>query len=176
MLRILTENFHSFDYIEKQIRNKTFGILSTVSPKFKPQSSGILYSVSLPNSKFALYVITSQNYVKVRNIRKNPNVSFVIPFPHYFLRFVPSSTVYFQGTAEILPINHLKAQKSFSQKRFLRKILNDFSRSSEHEEMVFIRIKPKRKICVYGLGFTIRQLRKEHVGRDYSVTIPLEKY
>jgi len=126
-----------------------------VSPKSKSQSTGILYGVSLPKGKFTLYVSPSQNYVNVRNIRKNPNVSLVIPFPFYFLLFVPSSTVYFQGTAEILPTNHIEAYKNFSQKRFLRMMLKDVNRSGEKEKMVFIRIKPNRKIFVYGLGFSI---------------------
>jgi general stress protein 26 len=79
----------TFDFIEKQIRKKSFGINSTVTPKGHAHSTGIMYGVSLPEKKFALYSTSSETYKKVRNIKKNPHISFVVPFPHYYLRMIP---------------------------------------------------------------------------------------
>ena len=92
----------SFSYIEKQIRKKTFGVLGTVSPKWWAHTSGILYGVSSPESSFEIYVMIDKSFKKVRNIKNNPQVSFLIPYPHYYLRMIPSSTVQFQGIAEFI--------------------------------------------------------------------------
>lgn len=115
-LKTKTIYSRTFDLIEKYIRKKTFGILSTVSPRGRAHSTGILYGVSPLESKFSLYLITLKEYVKVRNIMSNPYISFVIPFPHHYLRFVPSSCVYFQGIAKIVSFDNPEPQKVFNQK------------------------------------------------------------
>ncbi|MHA1378287.1 MAG: pyridoxamine 5'-phosphate oxidase family protein [Candidatus Helarchaeota archaeon] len=162
----------NFDFIEKQIRKKTFGILSTVSPKGRSQSSGILYGVAPPNSKFSIYLLTSKNYKKVENIENNPHVSFVVPFPHYWLRFAPSSTIYFQGTAELVPIDAPEPRLAFGKKKILKGNLEQIKTLSSEEEPVFIKIKPNRKIFCYGLGVSLLKMAKEHNVGGYSVNIP----
>ncbi|MHA2165795.1 MAG: pyridoxamine 5'-phosphate oxidase family protein, partial [Candidatus Hodarchaeales archaeon] len=95
----------SFSFVEKQVRKKTFGVLTTINRDGTPHTTGILYGVSLPSSKFALFCLTSKNYKKVRNIERNPNISFLIPFPHYYIRFAPASIVTFQGTIDFLSVD-----------------------------------------------------------------------
>ncbi|MHA1717374.1 MAG: pyridoxamine 5'-phosphate oxidase family protein, partial [Promethearchaeota archaeon] len=77
----------NFKQVVERLRKKTFGILTTISKDGHPHSTGILYGVSPPGSKFSIYVLTRKSYRKVKNIESNPKVSFVIPFPHYILRF-----------------------------------------------------------------------------------------
>lgn len=101
----------SFEYIEKNLRKKTFGILSSVSPEGKPHSVGVVYGVAPPNSPFSLYILSRPVLKKSRNMIKNPNISFVVPFPHYLLRFVPPSCVQFQCIAEQIPIDDPSFQK-----------------------------------------------------------------
>ena len=113
----MTQNSRTFDFVEKKIRQSNFGILGTVSP------TGILYGVSPLEFKFSLYLITLKDYVKVRNIMNNPYISFVIPFPHYYLRFIPSSCVYFQGTAKNVSFDSSEPQKAFNHKRILKMML-----------------------------------------------------
>ena len=67
-------------FIEKKIRQKSFGILSTVSEKGFAQSTGVLYGISAESIDFHLYIITGKNYKKTKNIIHNPNVSFVITY------------------------------------------------------------------------------------------------
>lgn len=102
-----------FEFVEQEIRKKSFGILSTIDQNGKSHSTGILYSVSPPESKLALYILTENNYKKVKNIKNNSSISFVIPFPHHLLRFVPSSCVQFQGSGEIIPFTDTEAQHAF---------------------------------------------------------------
>jgi hypothetical protein len=168
----MSKKTRKFNYVEKQIRKKTFGILSTVSPKNRSHSTGILYGVSPQESAFCLYAITVKHYIKVRNIENNPYISFVIPFPHYYLRFVPSSAIYFQGKAEIVPYATVEAQKAFNKQRILKMMKTESSKPEYEYNRVFIRIKPFKKIFCYGIGMNIWQLRKNHEDGDYMIIIP----
>jgi len=169
----MSERQFAFDFVEKQIRKKTFGILSTVSTKGRAQSTGIIYGVSPPDSKFSIYILTHRSYRKTKNITRNPHVSLVIPFPHHYLRFVPSSCISFQGRAEIVPFNDPEAQESFMKKRILRMNLNTGRQMKR--EAVFIKIKPSRKVCCYGIGIGVMKLRKHMESGSYSVVIPVER-
>jgi len=169
----MSERQFTFDFVEKQIRKKTFGILSTVSKKGRAQSTGIMYGVSPSGSKFSLYILTHRSYRKTKNLMRNPHVSLVIPFPHYYLRFAPSPCISFQGKAKITSLNDPEAQDSFKQKRILRMNLDAGLRMKR--EAVFIKIKPNRKISCYGIGIGVLKLRKHMESGSYSVTIPSER-
>ena len=164
----------NFIFIEKEIRGKTFGILNTMDPNGFPHTSGVLYGVSKPSSKFSIYIITSVKYRKTRNIQKNPNVSFIIPFPHHFLRFVPSSTITLTGKAEIKPFDNGEVLEIFMKKRILRLITEHLS-EEEKKELVIIEIKPNSRILCYAIGISMWKLRKGHTEGGYSVRIPKEK-
>ena len=115
MIRMALES-KTFDFIEKEIRKKQFGILSTISPKEWVQSSGVNYGVSPKALNFALYILTDSRYKKVQNIQQHPRIAFAIPCPHYYLRFIQPATISFQGTAGILPFEDLEARESLSSK------------------------------------------------------------
>ena len=161
----------TFPFVETQVRKKTFGVLTTLNKDGTPHTTGILYGVSLPSSKFALFSITSKKYKKVRNIKGNPNVSFLIPFPHYYIRFAPSATVIFQGKADFMTLDNQEIQNIFSKKRILRLILRQ-AQQEEPEIMTFLRIKPQQRVLCHSLGFNVLKLRKDHKKGGYSVTIP----
>ena len=168
----------SFQFVENEVRKKTFGILSTIDQDGKTHSTGIIYAVSPPGSKFLLYILTDKTYKKVKNIQNNSSVSFVIPFPHHFLRFVPSSCVQFQGTAEILPYEDSEAQQAFKMgKKMLAMNLRQAIKEDPMGEFtVFIRVIPNRKIFCYGLGISLMKLQKDVEIGSYSVSIPKERH
>jgi len=156
----------SFAYVEKQLRRKNFGILSTVTPDGRAHSAGVAYGVSPLGSPFCLYLISRPRLKKARNIKTNPNVSFTVPFPHYILRMVPPACVEFQGTAEILAINNPVARQVFNSTIVLR-------RSLEYDlkigESIFIRITPAKKIFSWSLGANIWQLLRNPPNTYYVV-------
>ncbi|MFX1512457.1 MAG: pyridoxamine 5'-phosphate oxidase family protein [Promethearchaeota archaeon] len=170
----MSEQQFTFSFVERQIRNKTFGVLTTLNQDRTPHTTGILYGVSPTSSKFALYCLTSIEYKKARNIKRNPNVSFLIPFPHYYIRFAPSSTVTFQGEADFVGVNDPEIQDIFSKKRILRLIIKEIQQG-EQESLTFIRIKPNPKVLCYGLGYNVFKLRKSHARGAYSVMIPPDR-
>lgn len=160
-----------FDFVEGEVRKKTFGVLTTIDFQGRPHSTGVLYGISPPESKFSIYVMTGTDYMKVRNVRRNPNVSLVVTFPHYYLRFVPANYVMFRGKAETVPSSDLDGRWAFNQRRILR-----MSQSVEAEdEVVFIRIDPEPTVFCYGLGIGTNELRKQIDSGAYKVIIPEER-
>lgn len=174
----MKKNFNpNFKFIEQEIRKKTFGILSTIDQNGKSHSTGIIYSVSSPETKFSLYILTENNYKKVQNIKNNNSVSFVIPFPHHLLRFVPSSCIQFQGIGEILPFTNKEAQNAFEGGSKILKMNFQQARklNPKQQKAVFIKIKPNSKLFCYGLGYSLMKLRKNIEIGSYSVIIPSER-
>ncbi len=161
----------SFVFIEKQIRKKTFGILTTLNQDGTPHTTGILYAVSAPPSQFSLYFLTSKKYKKVRNIKKNPQVSFIIPFPHYCLRFLPSGTVTFYGKAKLIPLDTPEISELFQSKRILRLISMEVKQGT-NESLTFLKMTPNPKVLCFGVGISAMKLRKNHAKGAYSVIIP----
>ncbi len=161
-----------FSYVEKQLRRKNFGILTTVTPEGRPHSVGVVYAVAPPDMPFSLYLISRPVLKKARNISNNPNVSFVIPFPHYFLRLIPPSCIQFQGKAEQIPFEDPVARKAFQSSIVLRRSLRH---SVELGESIFFRIVPDKKIFCFGIGANVWNFlipSQSRILGNFYVTIP----
>ncbi|MHA1959683.1 MAG: pyridoxamine 5'-phosphate oxidase family protein [Candidatus Thorarchaeota archaeon] len=166
----MTEQRFSFEFVEEQVRKKTFGVLSTIDKKGRPHSTGVIYGVSPPESSFALYVMVEENFAKTKNVKRNPNVSLVVTFPHYYMRFVPANYVMFRGTAEILPPDFPDGRWAFRQSRILR--MNQETEVSEDESVVFVRINPEPTVFCFGVGYGVMEMRSAHTEAAYKVQIP----
>jgi len=164
----------SFEFIEKKVKKKTFGVLTTIDSKGRPHSTGVVYAVGPPEKPLAFYSITAANYAKVRNIKKNPNVSLVVTFPHYWIRFAPASYVMFRGTAEILPDDDTDGRWAMSQTRIGRMNLQTEA-EAVGTEIVYIKMTPEPTVFCYGIGIGIMELRREHENSAYKVTIPKDR-
>ena len=162
-----------FDLVEQKVREKTFAVLSTVDSKNRPHSTGIIFAVSSPGDELAFYVVTQLKSAKVRNIKRNPNVTLVVSFPHYYLRFIPDSTVMFRGEADIVPLEDKGAQAAFGQKKMTR--MNLEVDSEVLKGSVVIRIRPSKTVYCYGVGIGINQMRKDPTSARYKVEVPSER-
>ncbi|MFW9931728.1 MAG: pyridoxamine 5'-phosphate oxidase family protein [Candidatus Thorarchaeota archaeon] len=159
----------SFDFVEKNLRKKSFGVISVIDAKGRPHSTGVIYVIPKRPNPFEFYILTGSEYRKTKYIRDNPNVSFVITFPHYWIRFAPASVVHFQGTAEIIPFSDPIGREAFQQNRIARMNLNS---DYDESEMVFIKVRPSKKLHVYGLGISLMDMRSDHTNAGYKVEIP----
>jgi nitroimidazol reductase NimA-like FMN-containing flavoprotein (pyridoxamine 5'-phosphate oxidase superfamily) len=170
----MTKTKYSFEFVEQKIRQKSFAVFSTVDEKGIPHSTGILYAVSPPQAEFLLYILTEKKYKKVHNLEKSPFVSMVIPFPHHLLHFIPSSCIQFQGVAEILPYTDTEALNAFKHgKRILRMNLEQPDRLEiASQNLVFIKVNPRKKIFCYGVGVGLLTLMKDIEKGVYSVNVP----
>ncbi|MFW9805615.1 MAG: pyridoxamine 5'-phosphate oxidase family protein [Candidatus Thorarchaeota archaeon] len=164
----------TFDFVERHVRKKTFGVLTTIDSKGRPHSTGVIYAVSPPEKPFAIYSISGAKYVKVKNIKQNPNVSLVVTFPHYWVRFAPSSYVMFRGTAQILPGDDVDGRTAMSQSRIGRMNVQTGANDSG-VEYSYIKLTPEPTIFCYALGYGLREMRSNHTGLGYKVTIPEER-
>lgn len=167
---MVKKNF-SIEFIEKKIRQKSFGIISTVSEKGWSQSSGVLYGVSDLSDDLALYILTGKDYKKTKNIANNPHTSFVIPFPHYYFRFAPASTIQFQAETTLVPVTDEKASQSFTKKRILKMMIDWTDDDSEKDQYVFIKLKPVKRFNCYGVGYSIFYLARNTESASYQVEL-----
>jgi hypothetical protein len=162
----------SFEFIEAQLRKKTFGVLSTIGADGSSQTTGILYAVSPLGAAFRLYLITVRSYLKARNIARNPQVSFLVPYPHALLPFVPASCISFSATAEIAPLDDAEGRAAFDTNRILRMNLAE---TNSFEDGVFLRIRPKRSMHCYGIGVGLMTIARNPAEAGYSVEIPSDR-
>jgi hypothetical protein len=162
----------SFAFIEAQLRRKTFGVLSTISPSGSLQTTGILYAVSAPGAPFRLYLVTVESYLKARNVSRNPEVSFLVPYPHHLLPFVPASCISFSGRAELVSMDDSEGREAFGANRMLRMNLEE---ADSMQDPVFIRIRPKRSMHCYGIGIPVMTIARNPDAAGYSVEIPPDR-
>jgi len=66
-----------FDILERALRHRRFGTLSTLTPQGRPHATAVTYAVSPRNEPIFFYVTTRTTTRKVRNIRACPDVAFV---------------------------------------------------------------------------------------------------
>ncbi len=163
----------TFVYVERLLRKKNFGVLTTITPEGRPHSVGVVYAVSPPNQPFLIYLITRLALKKARNIHNNPNVSFVVPFPHYVFGTVPPSCIQFQGKAGLISIYNQIATEAFQRSIVLRRsMIHSISLGGES---TFIRIVPDNKIFSFGIGANIWQFllrsKNKNLG-NYHVVVP----
>ncbi len=163
--------FPTFDYVETALRRKTFGVLTSVDPQGRPHSTGILYGVAPPSSPFAFCFLTLEKYIKVRNIRANPQVTLVVPFPHRILSFIPAPCTTVRGRAEVVPFSDGDARWGFEQHRILRDNVDWLTEA----DPVFLKLTPDPTILCHGLGIGLFELRKEHTAGGYRAHIPAER-
>jgi len=155
----------TFQQVEAAIRNKTFGVLTTIDTNGRPHSTGVLYGVGPPSSEFAMFVLTGERYIKTRNVRSNPNASLVVTFPHRALSFVPASCVTFTGAVTVVPTDDPDGRWAFEQHRILR------DNTAHVASAVFLKLVPDPKVLCYGLGVGLREMRRHRERLSYRVFV-----
>jgi len=159
----------TFALVEKAIRGRSFGILSTVSRDGRPHAVGVMYAVPAREKPFEFYVLTDKSTKKARNVASNPNVAFSIPLPRRFLGFVPPNCVQFQGTARVVSLEDRTGREALSRSPILKKILQ---LEESQREGVFIRISPDPVIFTYGLGLSLLDLVRDIAGASARIEVP----
>jgi len=160
----------TFEMLENTIRNRSYGVLSTISREGRPHSAGVSYAVSDRTEPFGLYIVTDGRSKKARNITRNPQVSFVIPVPRWF-GFLPPSSIQFEATAAIIPLSDETSRMTF-ERSFITKRILSLQLAQKSEVSTFIRVRPSSVMFTYGVGLSIFQLMKHVEGAAARVEIP----
>jgi nitroimidazol reductase NimA-like FMN-containing flavoprotein (pyridoxamine 5'-phosphate oxidase superfamily) len=138
----------------------------------------VAYCASAAGRALALYVVSDAGTKKVRNIARNPNVSFVIPIPRALLTMAPMSCIQFQGKARILPADDEGATQSLNSTRIGRMMLEMARGMSSVETgekpIRFIMITPDPVIHTYGVGVSLMQMRRSMGRARGRITLPIE--
>jgi hypothetical protein len=165
----MSAGHRSFDTIERALRRRKFGTLSTLTEQTRPHATGVVYAVSGVSEPLVLYVTTRTTTRKARNVAVYPDVAFVVPVPRHFPRGFPPRCIQFQGTATVLPDTDEGAIRAFRSSWFLRRILTTEQRIvAQGGQLCFIRIRPDPTVFTYGIGVSLwDNLRrpKEAIGR-----------
>jgi nitroimidazol reductase NimA-like FMN-containing flavoprotein (pyridoxamine 5'-phosphate oxidase superfamily) len=105
-----------FAAVERALRQRTFGTLSTLTERGTPHATGVMYAVSVRDEPLALYVTTRTTTRKVRNIRARQDVAFVVPVPHRLVPMFPPRAIQFLGTAAVVPADDEGANRALSRR------------------------------------------------------------
>ena len=155
----------TYDDIVRQLRRRTYAVLSTVDEHGFPHAAGVDYGVSLFGD--AIYVMTRRHLKKARNIAANPHVALTIPLMRRILWFLPPPSIQFQATAEILDRTDeggVETFRTFFLGRQILKMYDDFVRRGE-TRVCFLRITPSTEISTYMVGQSIwRTIRRMESG------------
>ncbi|TRO56755.1 pyridoxamine 5'-phosphate oxidase family protein [Candidatus Bathyarchaeota archaeon] len=135
------------------ISKRSFCILAT-QDKQGPHAVGVCYYAK----DLELFIPTSENTAKVRNIRRNSNVAIQIPVPWPLIPAPPRSIQY-RGIAEILPIDDNEAQRVLSKSSYInRHVLRQLIENIDVQkwgESIWIRVVPTGRIETFMIGVPI---------------------
>jgi nitroimidazol reductase NimA-like FMN-containing flavoprotein (pyridoxamine 5'-phosphate oxidase superfamily) len=164
----------TYESVLKELRKRSFAVLSTADENGHPHAVGVEYGVS-PRGD-AIYVMTRRQLKKVRNISANSHVAVSVPLTRRLLWFLPPPSIQFQGTAEILEQTDEVGIQTFSRFFMGRRILRmyeEFARRGE-TRVCFIRIVPVAEMSTYMVGHSILELmRRMEVGIG-KVAVPAQ--
>ena len=164
----------TFEAILKELRKRSFAVLSTIDDQGMPRAVGIEYGVA-PNGG-AIYVMTRRHLKKARNIAGNPHVALAVPLTRRLLQFLPPPSIQFQATAEIVDQTNDEGRRTFEtffMGRRILKMYDEFARRGE-TRICFVRIVPGPEISTYMVGHSIWELsRRMEVGIG-KVAVPAE--
>lgn len=149
--------------VMRAITQRSFATVASTSPAGHPHVAGVLYEMVGDS----LYVNTLRTSRKARNIADNANVAVAIPIRR--VPVGPSSSVQFQGTAEILDVDDPEILDLIDQ--------GSLGPLTDHGELdmpdgCFVKITPKRRIHTYGLGMSLYRLIKDPLNAAGVVEIP----
>jgi len=162
----------TFEAILKELRKRSFAVLSTIDEQGGPHAVGVEYGVA-PNGD-ALYVMTRKHLKKARNITANPHVAMVVPLTRRLLWFLPPPSIQFQGIAEILERTDeegLRTFEEFFMGRRILKIYEEFERRGE-ARVCFLRIVPDSEISTYMVGQSIWEMSRRMEAGIRKVEVP----
>lgn len=138
--------------VQKEISKSSFCTIGTVSTKGRPHVAGVIYEAI----GTTLYIHTMRSSRKGRNIADNPNVAVVIPVRK--LPVGPPFNVTFQGTAELLDMDHPDIVKLLNRGK-LKKISGHGA--LKEPDGCFLRVRPTRTIHSYGIGTPLMGVIKD---------------
>lgn len=137
------------------LAKRSFLTLSTVSPKGRPHSAGVVYEWV----DDALWVHVATTSRKARNIAATPHAGVTVPFRK--LPVGPPFTIHFQAAAELIAMDSGEAVELLEAGR-----LQSISSHGELDmpEGSFLKLTPRGWIHSFGVGVKTLDLIRDPIG------------
>ena len=169
LLSGMTEPTHytpDLDEVVQAIAAGSHCTLASVSSRHRPHVATVIYQAI----GATLYVNTSRDSRKARNVADNPHVAVSIPIYRLPVE-APPSTVQFQGRADILAFDDPDIVPLLEAER----LPNITSHGElDYPDGCFLRITPGKRLTTYGLGMSLEQLMSDPLHAGGSVELPAE--
>ena len=141
---------YTLEDLTRLIAKRNFCILATQGRR-GPHVAGVGYFAR----GLDLYILTSANTAKARNVARDSNVAVHIPVPWPLVPAQPKS-IQFRGSAEILPIDDANANEALNRgslvmRRVFRRLLKNVN-AETWGESVWIRVHPRKRIETFMIG------------------------
>jgi len=151
------------EIVRRAIARRSFCVLATTSAAGRPHAVGVLYAAA----GTTLYLLVSEDSIKVRNVRENPRVAVCIPVRRW--PFGPPMAVQFQATARVLTAQDPPVRELLAERR-LKRITG--LGAGDAPGTRFLQITPGRRVSTYGLGVPLRRLLRDVSQGQRSVELP----
>ncbi len=139
--------------LTKLIGSRNFCALATQGLE-GPHVAGVSYFAK----GFNIYILSSANTTKVRNIRRDPHVAVHVSVPWPVVPAPPRS-IQFRGTAEILPIDNADAKAALAKAPFyLRRVMRYLLKNVDTKiwgENIWIHIRPTERVETFMVGVPV---------------------
>jgi nitroimidazol reductase NimA-like FMN-containing flavoprotein (pyridoxamine 5'-phosphate oxidase superfamily) len=141
---------YTLEDLTRLIAKRSFCVLATQG-LHGPHVAGVGYFAQ----GLDIYIPTSSNTTKARNVQRDPRVAVHIPVPWPLIPAPPRS-IQFRGKAKILPIDHADAnaaldRASLVMRRVFRRLLENVDTKTWGEN-IWIHVRPTRRIETFMLG------------------------
>jgi hypothetical protein len=151
-------NVLTADDVWREVRNASFAVLSYVTPRGEPRSSGVMYTMAGDR----MYVVVAVDSWKARHIEADGHVAVTVPVRRggvlSLLFPIPPATISFHGRAIVRPAGALEGES-------LPKQLTSMVPPARRELCRVIEIQPEAKFVTYGLGVSLAEMRDPAVAR-----------
>jgi len=141
---------YTLESLIRLISKHNFCVLATQGLR-GPHVAGVCYFAH----ELDLYIPTSANTVKARNVQRDQHVAIQIPVP-WPLVPAPPKSIQFRGNARILPINDVKANEALNRasiimRHVFRRLLSNVD-TATWGESIWIHVRPRRRIETFMVG------------------------
>jgi hypothetical protein len=148
--------------VRRAIARRSFAVLATSSAANRPHSAGVLYAAT----PHGLFVSTSGESVKARNVRESGRAAVTIPVRK--MPFGPPFAVQFQTTAEVLPTDDPLVRELLAT--------GELKSITSHGELdlpdsVFLRLRMPRRVVTFGLGIPLLSVARNPLDAGRNVDL-----
>ncbi len=141
---------YTLEDLTRLVAKRNFCILATQG-LYGPHVAGVCYFAR----DLDLYIPTSANTSKARNIRRVQRVAVHIPVPWPMIPAPPRS-IQFRGNAEILPISDANANEAIDRaSRTMRGVFRRLMKNADTRnwgENIWIHVRPRKRIETFMIG------------------------